>query len=239
LRAGGPIARTVTRLLSRFERAFCYTRREASWVGDLGVRDERIVHLPHGVDLQAFAFPATRAADDEVRIGYLGRLVPVKGLHTVANPLSRILKSDRSLRFFVAGSTPVRAYAARVLGVLPKESITYLGEVIPPQRFLKQIDVLIVPSLSESASLACLEGMAAGRAIVARNVTPHDEYIADGRSGYLFQGEVDFSAKLLEAIDFEKRGDRSIRLAARQEAARYSRERMVSGWIAACKGLAS
>ena len=63
--------------------------------------------------------------------------------------------------------------------------IEFVGWQRNAAAFLKQIDILAMPSLWEAFGLSAAEGMAAGKPVVASRVEGLPEVVEDGRTGIL------------------------------------------------------
>jgi glycosyltransferase involved in cell wall biosynthesis len=48
------------------------------------------------------------------------------------------------------------------------------------------VDIVIVPSLTETGAIAVLEAMATGKCVIASNIYPINLYISHGINGFLF-----------------------------------------------------
>ncbi len=140
-----------------------------------GVRPERIRVLPNGV-----ALPEDNAAHDGGYALYLGRLSPEKGLRTLLRAQAMVPRVP--LR--VAGTGPLedalRAEAPQV---------SFLGHLGPEalQEQLRGASMVVVPSeYYENCSMALLEAMAMGKAVIATDIGGIPEQITHGRDGMLF-----------------------------------------------------
>jgi glycosyltransferase involved in cell wall biosynthesis len=88
--------------------------------------------------------------------------------------------------FLFAGEGPDRESLeqfARSLGVADR--VMFLGHRSDVPELLRACDVFALPSLYEGSSLATLEAMAAGCAVVSSAIPGTDELISDGQSGLL------------------------------------------------------
>jgi glycosyltransferase involved in cell wall biosynthesis len=131
-------------------------------------------------------------------VGFLGRLVPIKGVETLVEATSRLAGT----RLVVAGDGPLReaiAAAAR----RRRLPLSLLGEV-PRETLFAQIDVLAVPSVplvggrTEGAPLVVLEALAAGVPLVASDL-PGIRALADGAADWARPGDPTSLAAALEA----------------------------------------
>jgi len=121
-------------------------------------------------------------ADDEVVVGYLGRLVLEKGLGVFADVIARLEAQGVKHRVMVIGEGPARDwFAERVPGAVFTgfQSGDDLG------RAVASMDIFFNPSITESFGNVTLEAMASGVAVVAAYSTGPIGLIEDGVSGVL------------------------------------------------------
>ncbi|HET8541479.1 MAG TPA: glycosyltransferase family 4 protein [Anaeromyxobacter sp.] len=144
-----------------------------------GIPAHRIRRIPNGVDTARFAPPDARAraaaraalglGDGPVAV-YAGRLSPEKGADVLLDAWAR-LPGPAGATLCVVGDGPERgALEARAARVGAGASVRFegaCGEVAP---WLRAADAFVLPSRTEGLSLALLEAMASGLAIVATDV---------------------------------------------------------------------
>jgi len=88
--------------------------------------------------------------------------------------------------FALAGDGPERAaLEAQAAALALGDRVVFLGHRTDIPALLAACDVFALPSLYEGSSLAVLEAMAAGRAVVSSAIGGTDELIRDGDSGLL------------------------------------------------------
>jgi glycosyltransferase involved in cell wall biosynthesis len=120
-----------------------------------------------------FGLPA-----DAFVCGFLGRLSEEKGIEEYVEAFER-LGSESPIVFAVGGAGPLEeALKVRCPG------IRWLG-FVESAEFLAAIDLFVQSSRTEGLSLALLEGMSAGRAILATSVGATASAITDGVEGWL------------------------------------------------------
>jgi phosphatidylinositol alpha 1,6-mannosyltransferase len=121
-------------------------------------------------------------ADDEVIIGFVGRLVLEKGLDTIAATMAELKARDVPHRLLVVGDGPARArFEAQVpdaifTGFLDGESLA---------RAYASVDMLLNPSTTETFGNINLEANASGIPVVAAIATGSNCLIVDGVNGRL------------------------------------------------------
>lgn len=161
------------------------------------------------------------AADGRIRIGFIGRFSPIKGLHVLARAVQRL---DRSLEIPVelvlAGDgrfVPTRERSLVGMELARVRSVQRLGWV-DRAAFFDAVDLVVAPSVwSEPFGLVAAEAMAYGRPIVVSDagalseiVGPHHPWVARA------DDPVD-TARVIERFLATDRSEReSRRLAARR-----------------------
>lgn len=107
--------------------------------------------------------PRATLDGDPLRVGCVGRLVPIKG-HTFLVKAMGLLR-DRGVPVVLKlmGDGPLRdelAAEIRALGL--EDRVTLVGEVSDVARRLAEVDLFVLPSLSEGLPMTLLEASAAG-----------------------------------------------------------------------------
>ncbi|HET9196890.1 MAG TPA: glycosyltransferase [Solirubrobacterales bacterium] len=158
-------------------------------VEDLGWPAAKVEVAYNAVDVERAAVPAppglrAQLGGSEARPLVLtpARLNAQKGHDTL---LAAIAELPEAL-FLLAGEGPERErLEARAAELGVAERVRFLGRREDVPQLLAACDVFCLPSLYEGSSLAVLEAMAAGIAIVSSAIGGTEELIDDGRSGLL------------------------------------------------------
>ncbi len=121
-------------------------------------------------------------ADDEVVIGFLGRLVMEKGLDVFSDTIDELVRRGVRHRVMVVGEGPARAWLeAR----LPNAVFTGFQGGKDLGRAVAAMDVLFNPSVTETFGNVTLEAMACAVPVVAAAATGSQSLVDDGVSGRL------------------------------------------------------
>ncbi len=121
-------------------------------------------------------------ADDEVVIGFLGRLVMEKGLDVFSDTIDQLVRRGVPHRVMVVGEGPARAwFEAR----LPGAVFTGFQGGKDLGRAVAAMDVLFNPSVTETFGNVTLEAMACAVPVVAAAATGSQSLVTDGVSGRL------------------------------------------------------
>lgn len=140
-----------------------------------GADPAKTLVVPNGVDLEPFAaLPRTEPAPGEFRIGFVGRVVPIKDVKTFIRAVKIVTGDVPGARAVIAGPgdedpeylAECRSLAA-TLGITDR--IEFTGRVDVKQIY-PRIDVLVLTSISEGLPLVILEAAAAGVPLVSTDV---------------------------------------------------------------------
>jgi glycosyltransferase involved in cell wall biosynthesis len=151
--------------------------------------------VPNGVDISRFR-PGATVPDWRSRCGlgdgplvtYLGRLTTDKGVHRFLDAFA-LAAARADVVGIVGGTGPeevaVRARIAREPVLASR--LRYVGPVAEEEKaaLLGQTDVFVLPSTSDTSSVALLEAMACGAAVVAPSLGGACEVIQADRTGRL------------------------------------------------------
>jgi len=122
------------------------------------------------------------AADDCIVIGVASRLDPVKGIEYLLAAFSRVSKKYQDVLLVLIGTGTVERelqVQAREQGIDAK--VRFTGFRSDVAECLSAFDVFVLPSLAEYHSIALLEAMRAGKAIVATDVGGNTESVRHGK----------------------------------------------------------
>ncbi|MBL7962247.1 MAG: glycosyltransferase [Flavobacteriales bacterium] len=195
------LARRSSRIIAISERQRCELVEEHRICSP-----EKVAVIPLGFDLNRFQqdMAAKRAlfrhvynlTDDEVAIGIVGRLVPVKNHDLFLETLARVAgQSGRRVRAFIVGDGEERSRLEAKAGAMGLETVAGpyfnghgfghgMGAGHPFKRatltftsWIKEIDivyagldVVVLTSLNEGTPVSLIEAQAAGKPIVSTNV---------------------------------------------------------------------
>jgi glycosyltransferase involved in cell wall biosynthesis len=162
-----------------------------------GVRRERLVIIPAGVDTSGFApiapaaRPATRAelgvaigadvATDPPLVAYVGALSAEK------DPLAAIdavVQLD-GVSLVLAGGGPLRAEAEARAAAVGHGRVVVAGPLADPTAVWRAADALVLPSRTEGIPAAAIEAGLAGLPVVATDVGGVSDVVVDGQTGVL------------------------------------------------------
>ncbi|HEU4652273.1 MAG TPA: glycosyltransferase family 1 protein [Croceibacterium sp.] len=136
------------------------TRRDLAWRRSLGIGDE------------------------EVAIGFLGRLVMEKGLDVFGETVAALRARKVPHKVLVVGEGPAREWFAERV---PEAVFTGILTGRELGRAVASMDVLLNPSVTETFGNVTLEAMASGVPVIAARATGSTSLVADGETGSLVE----------------------------------------------------
>lgn len=164
-----------------------------------GFRPERILYIPHGIDMQQFypgrwAWPETMARSAERHIVCVARLEYAKGVDVLLHAWAQMLAMPADwrrkfyLRLDLAGDGTRRAELetlADTLGI--RESVQFLGTQYDIPGLLQNSWGFVLPSRWEGMPNALLEAMACALPCIATRVSGSEDVIEQGTNGLLVE----------------------------------------------------
>lgn len=153
--------------------------------------DESKVHIIYnGVDLQLWPKRETYTRRDKssqkLILGNAGRLVEQKGQEYLIHIAKQLKERHVDFELYIAGSGKLEKSLKQdcIKNMLEKEVI-FLDFVENMQDFLAGLDIYLSTSLHEGSSHVIIEAMAAGKPVIAFDVSSMPELIVNNETGYL------------------------------------------------------
>ncbi len=170
------------------------------------VPENKVVVINSGVDFASFSRASRREGllkrNDLPIVGMLGRLEPIKGPDVLLGAL-RLLKIRYGLEpaVLMGGSGAMQSQLEQYAKKHNLSKIQFLGQVTDRLEFLKQVDIFVVPSLSEGFGLSALEGLASHKVVIASNLEALEEFVIHNKNGLIFpKGDCDQLASTIALV---------------------------------------
>lgn len=160
--AGEAVERAVARLPDRHVAVSERTRREVRALGP-----DRVDLVPNGISLAETADAA--AAERDVDVLFVGRLIPQKGVDTLVRAVGRLREEGTDRRLTVVGEGPRREALGRLAADRAPGAVKFLdvrethAEVLG---LMKAARVFVLPSRREGFGMTVLEALACGTPVV-------------------------------------------------------------------------
>lgn len=186
-----------------------------------------------GVDIDIFSPSKDKAnskkkvglSPDKKIIGYVGRISKEKNTQVLLNAFCRLANQDQ-LQLLMVGDGPTN----QTKKFKALKNCTFTGFVSNVQDYLQAMDIFVMPSLTETTSLATLEAMACGIPVVASKVGFIKHYLIKDHNGIFFprSSAAMLTLKLEKLLSDEALRQKLGRNARRMMAYSFSWERSIN-----------
>jgi glycosyltransferase involved in cell wall biosynthesis len=161
------VMRAVEKFLARFTDCICVVsaQQQEEIAGRFHIAPRaKIRVIPLGLDLsEELRQPLPDASGRKLRVGWLGRMVPIKGVPLLAGVIDEAARRELPVQFLVGGDGPERAWLENAARRHAPDRLLWNGWEQNPCRFIAGCDVLLQTSINEGTPVALIQGMAAGR----------------------------------------------------------------------------
>lgn len=172
----------------------CVSEYSRSQLIAAGIPADKVVAIHNGIDAGVEAARGSRerlrnawgAVEDDLLLGVVCRLDPIKGLSHLLDAVARLVSAGRRLRLVLVGGGPLEEdLRTRARSLRLEARIVFTGFRTDVVDCLAAFDIFALPSLAENHSVALLEAMRAGRAIVATDVGGNGESVTHEREALI------------------------------------------------------
>lgn len=197
---------------------------------ELGVAADRIAVVENGVDTEALGvLPAPSCGPGPLRLGYLGTVMPSKGLHVLLDAVLKLPRGTVELHIH-GNAVPYHGnetYHTRCFFKLqPGSGVHYHGPYATTElpSILAGLDVVCAPALwQEAFGLTVREALAAGRPVLVSRIGGLQDAVADGEQGLVLPpGDVAAWAAAISALAGDRGRVRRMSQRARPRARGFS-----------------
>ncbi len=140
-------------------------------------------------------------SDDDILIGFIGRLVPDKGVGVLLKAFCTLVKEYENIHLAIIGDyEPHRGYLSdKEVDLLDHHvKITHISFTNDIEKYYIAMDMLVLPTRREGFPYTLLEAAAMELPVIATKVTGCVDAVVDGVSGILVK--VDDTIELYEAM---------------------------------------
>ncbi|PJA40103.1 hypothetical protein CO179_03335 [candidate division WWE3 bacterium CG_4_9_14_3_um_filter_39_7] len=170
------------------------------------IPQRKMVTIQNGLDTSRFHEVKINSSlakqyDGSFVVGYVGRLLPSKGLDTLVMAVKNLYARDNNIRLILAGTGPFEEY---LRGLIERESLSHVVSLVgfvPDEDlngYYSLFDVFVLPSVytdvfgnrhtePEAFGLVLGEAMLCNTPTIATNVGGVPDWIHDGVNGYLVE----------------------------------------------------
>jgi len=159
---------------------------------------------------------------------YIGRPEKRKGFELVLQLWNEYFK-NKNTKLVLCG--PQTDEVKKYLKTVPSNVIA-LGFVNNISEILASSDLMILPSLHEGLSYACLEAQAAGVVVIANDISGIQCVVEDGKTGFLVpHNDLQKYAEIIKKIETDRNSIEAIKLQAKVSVSRFSREQFIPSYL--------
>jgi len=177
---------------------------------------KKINVIPNGIDIEKYDLPASKELCRNILglpgkkkiILYMGSLIPLKSPHTLLNAFQIVQQHYPDSYLVIMGDGNLRQElenAARNMNL--EEDVKFTGFINGGRKvyYLKSADIFVLPSLTESFSIALLEALLVGLPSIVSNLKSLENIVHAGENGFFaeIQNESDFAGKILYLLENE------------------------------------
>jgi glycosyltransferase involved in cell wall biosynthesis len=179
------------------------------YVEHRGVPESKTRVILNGAHLERFldSRASPGGAPPRVRFGTAARLVPVKDHYTLLRAFVTVCNEVPHAELAIAGDGPLRKDLEAFANELNiSDRVTFTGALPDTPKFLSELDIFVLSSLSEGLPISLLEAMAAGLPVVSTRAGGVDEVAIEGQTAFLAEpADTDGLAQAM--IKMAKRSD--------------------------------
>lgn len=181
------------------DRVVCNSQAAAKRLLSSGVAEKKLTVIGNALDGEFFSRADGPAANvpRPLKVGMIARMNARHKNHSMfLRVAARVAERFPDVEFILAGDGPLSGELKSLAGDLGiGHRVQFLGERHDIPAILASIDIVVIPSASESLSNVALESMAAGLPVVASSVGGNPELL-DGGRGVLFPAGDDAALNL-------------------------------------------
>jgi glycosyltransferase involved in cell wall biosynthesis len=171
----------------------------------LGQRLENTLVIQNPVNLPFYEqLDLPESKDGYVDLALVGRLtVGDKGQDIVISMMAEKEWLTRKIRIHIYGKGQDLDYIRSLIAFYQVEEKVIIEGQAPIEDIWRKCQALLMPSIIEGTPLTLLEAMVLGRVCIVTRVGGNDEWVVDGRNGFLAEAPTQelLSNKLREAMD--------------------------------------
>jgi glycosyltransferase involved in cell wall biosynthesis len=182
------------RVARGFDRVIAVSRKIERQLIDAGVPADKIRMLHNAIVVERYRRTGRRGVLAEVIgrpvpspvIASIGRLSIEKGHADLINAIDLVKRRGRDVSLVLIGDGPERPKLIQQINALGLQGTVHLpGYMQEPQRFLEEVDLMVLPSHTEGLPNAALEALLMEVPVLATRVGGTPEVITDGETGRL------------------------------------------------------
>ncbi len=152
-----------------------------------GVSKEKMKVVYNGISSDVPQIEPVNLEHGGISIGVVGRLDAIKGLNFLVDAVAKVKQQiSENFHVYIVGDGPEeQTLKAQVEAMKLEKNISFEGYQNNIPAWLKAWDIFCLPSLQENHSIALLEAMRSGKAIICTAVGGNPETVTDNREALM------------------------------------------------------
>lgn len=204
---------------------------------------DKLVILPMGTEVTPISPNSVTKAKEKYGLTskkvvlFIGRIVERKGVDNLLRAFKTVSESQPDTSLVIAGDGQEKSNMEQLCRELDFKTgqVVFTGYVTGEEKsgLIGAADILTIPSTkegdqSEGLPVVFMEGIAAGRIVVASNVSGAQEYIKNGENGFVFEqkNEAQLASTILAGLNMKGTGRRKLEEKAKQTAKAFDWRRV-------------
>ncbi|MDO6657814.1 glycosyltransferase family 4 protein [Anaerobacillus sp. 1_MG-2023] len=151
-----------------------------------GVNESKVKTVYNGVDLKKFRFQP-KLKGEHYKVGILARLSEEKN-HSFFIDIANEFRHMSNLTFYIAGDGPeYQSITEKINSMGLSNKVVLVGNAREPEKFIAEMDLMLLTSKLEVFPMVMLETMAVGTPILTINVGGIKEAVINNETGFLVE----------------------------------------------------
>lgn len=143
---------------------------------------------------------------------FVGTLSKRKKPQLLIKTVAQLNEKGYSFKLKIIGTGPLFNELSSLINSLDDKGIELLGFHSDPMTYLKEADILVLPSVSEGTPRAVMEALFIGVPCIMRNLETNDNLVTDGVNGVLFEKDIDLENAILKAVKLKPGINKNVNL---------------------------
>ncbi len=208
---------------------------------------KKILTIHNGISIEKFGDLSPSEARiqsglrvDDVIIGTVARLIPSKGLTTLLEAISLLVKIVPKTQLVILGDGPERKRLERyAYGLGIGDKVHFLGFRDDVPQLMAGWDIFVLPSLTEGFNLSVLEAMASSLPVVVSDLPSLREAVVHGQGGFaVIPGSaIDMAASVLHLLKSPEKAKMMGRFNRQRVSSFFEKKHMIECTQAIYEGL--
>lgn len=205
---------------------------KATVMQEYGIKEDKIPIVHNGVKFPENEMEKTVRDDGCLKLIHIGRFTEQKNHKMLLTAYKALIDEGNNIRLSLVGDGELRPEIERIAvenGI--RDYVEFCGIQKNVYKYLKEADILILPSIWEGMPMVIIEAMGAGVPIIATNVGGIPDMIRDGYNGLLIGNDVNELIAAVKRLADDKELREKMGENARKESANFTSKKMADEYL--------